>query len=64
MRRRAYRDRYNGSWLVAGREHSWGSFDSKKDAHDFIAETEEEDRKYRERMARLSEENRRKIEQG
>ena len=51
MKRRVYQDPHSKTWLVAGKEHSWGSFSSSKAARDFIAEVEEEDRRYWKRWA-------------
>jgi len=39
----------SGRYLVAGKGHSWGSFETYGAAERFIRETEEADRTYRER---------------
>lgn len=47
-----YQDRYSKTWLVAGKEHSWGSFPSAAEARAFIKKVEREDREYQERWAK------------
>jgi hypothetical protein len=54
MTDRIYKDGNSGTYLVRGKEHSWGSFESWGAAAAFIREVEEEDRKYRARMVEES----------
>jgi len=49
MSRNIIKDSHSGSYFVAGKGHSWGSFASWGEANAFIKQVEVEDKAYRAR---------------
>lgn len=50
MNRNIIKDSGSGSYYIAGKGHSWGSFASWGEANRFIKKVEEDDKAYRVRM--------------
>ena len=63
MKHRIVRDDHNGSYYIANRGHSFGSFKTWGEANAFIKQIEADDAAFRERQIVARAEIRRKIEQ-